>query len=75
MLPTLGVDLSKDNFHIELSVNNKLRHRRFANREQGLSNSTRGWRNTKPHVFMLALKRPGLTVKLWHFIFINRAIG
>ena len=54
MLPTLGVDLSKDNFHIELSVNNKLRHRRFANREQGLSNSTRGWRNTKPHVFMLA---------------------
>ena len=35
MLPTLGVDISKDNFHIELSVNDKLRHRRFVNREQG----------------------------------------
>ena len=35
MLPTLGVDISKDNFHIELSVNDKLRHRRFPNREQG----------------------------------------
>src|ERR1041385_5949804 len=35
MLPTLGVDISKDFFHVELSINNKLRHRRFANRKQG----------------------------------------
>ena len=35
MLPTLGVDISKDSFHVELSLNNKLRHRRFANRKEG----------------------------------------
>lgn len=35
MLPTLGVDISKDSFHVELSINNKLRHRRFINRQEG----------------------------------------
>jgi len=34
MLPTLGLDISKDSFQVELSVNNKLRHRRFANRKE-----------------------------------------
>lgn len=37
MLPTLGLDISKDSFHVELSVNNKLRHRRFANRKEGFA--------------------------------------
>ena len=35
MLPTLGIDISKDRFHLELSVNDKLRHRKFANRKEG----------------------------------------
>jgi transposase len=35
MLPTLGIDISKGSFHVELSINNKLRHRRFANRKEG----------------------------------------
>jgi len=34
-LPTLGIDISKDSFHLELSCNNKLRHRKFANRQEG----------------------------------------
>lgn len=37
MLPTLGIDISKDSFQLELSVNNKLRHRRFANRKEGFA--------------------------------------
>lgn len=37
MLPTLGIDISKDSFQLELSVNNKLRHRRFANRQEGFA--------------------------------------
>jgi transposase len=37
MLPTLGIDISKDSFHVELSINNKLRHRRFANRQEGFA--------------------------------------
>src|SRR5690349_2043869 len=37
MLPTLGLDISKNNFHVELSINNKLRHRRFANRPAGFA--------------------------------------
>lgn len=37
MLPTLGIDISKDSFHVELSINNKLRHRRFANRKEGFT--------------------------------------
>jgi transposase len=37
MLPTLGIDISKDSFHVELSINNKLRHRRFANRKEGFA--------------------------------------
>ena len=35
MLPTLGIDISKDSFHVELSVKDKLRHRRFSNRQVG----------------------------------------
>ena len=35
MLPTLGIDISKDSFHLELSLNEKLRHRKFANRQEG----------------------------------------
>jgi transposase len=35
MLPALGIDISKDSFHVELSVNEKLRHRKFANRKEG----------------------------------------
>jgi len=37
LLPTLGIDISKDSFHVELSVNNKLRHRKFANRREGFA--------------------------------------
>ena len=37
MLPTLGIDISKDSFHVELSINDKLRHRRFANRKDGFT--------------------------------------
>src|SRR5688572_15105501 len=37
MLPTLGIDVSKDSFHVELSINNKRRHRRFANRKAGFA--------------------------------------
>jgi len=37
MLPTLGVDISKDSFHVELSLNHKLRHRRFRNRKEGFA--------------------------------------
>ena len=37
MLPTLGIDISKDSFHVELSVNDKLRHRRFTNRKEGFA--------------------------------------
>lgn len=37
MLPTLGIDISKDSFHVELSVNEKLRHRKFANRKEGFA--------------------------------------
>lgn len=37
MLPTLGIDISKDSFHLELSVNDKLRHRKFANRKEGFA--------------------------------------
>ena len=42
MLPTLGIDISKDSFHVELSINHKLRHRRFANRKQGFA-ELGGW--------------------------------
>jgi transposase len=37
MLPTLGLDISKDSFHVELSINQKLRHRRFTNRKEGFA--------------------------------------
>ena len=37
MLPNLGIDISKDSFHVELSINHKLRHRRFANRKEGFA--------------------------------------
>lgn len=32
---TLGIDVSKDSFHGELSLEGKLRHRKFANRQPG----------------------------------------
>jgi transposase len=32
---TLGIDISKDSFHAELSLEGKLRHRKFANRQPG----------------------------------------
>lgn len=35
MLPTLGIDISKASFHVELSLNEKLRHRKFTNRKEG----------------------------------------
>jgi transposase len=37
MLATLGIDISKADFHVELSVNEKLRHRRFVNRKEGFT--------------------------------------
>lgn len=40
MLSTLGIDISKDSFHVELSINNKLRHRRLANRKEGFAELT-----------------------------------
>ncbi|HBB96327.1 MAG TPA: IS110 family transposase [Blastocatellia bacterium] len=42
MLPTLGIDISKDSFHLELSLNEKLRHRKFANRKEGFG-ELRAW--------------------------------
>jgi transposase len=42
MLPTLGIDISKDSFHVELSLHEKLRHRKFANRQQGFD-ELRSW--------------------------------
>ncbi len=42
MLPTLGIDISKDSFHVELSVNEKLRHRKFSNRKEGFA-ELRAW--------------------------------
>jgi transposase len=35
MLTTLGIDISKDSFHVELAINGKLRHRKFRNRQEG----------------------------------------
>jgi len=37
MLPTLGIDLGKASFHVELSVNDKQRHRRFNNTREGFA--------------------------------------
>ena len=37
MLPTLGLDISKASFQVELSINHKLRHRQFANRKEGFA--------------------------------------
>lgn len=37
MLPSLGIDISKATFHVELSLNNKLRHRKFVNRQEGFA--------------------------------------
>ena len=37
MLPSLGIDISKASFHVELSLNNKLRHRKFVNRKEGFA--------------------------------------
>ena len=37
MLPTLGIDISKNSFQVELSVNEKLRHRKLANRKEGFA--------------------------------------
>src|SRR5882757_9703521 len=37
MLPTLGIDLGKQFFHVELKVQQKLRHRRFQNNPQGFA--------------------------------------
>lgn len=42
MLSTLGIDISKDSFHVELVLNAKLHHRRFANRKEGFSQLS-GW--------------------------------
>ncbi|HKR94302.1 MAG TPA: transposase [Candidatus Angelobacter sp.] len=42
MLPTLGIDISKDSFHVELSINHKLRHRQFTNRPEGFA-ELRAW--------------------------------
>jgi transposase len=35
MLPTLGIDIGKLLFHVELLINGKLRHRKFNNNPQG----------------------------------------
>src|SRR5919109_2011173 len=35
MFPTLGIDISKASFNVELSLDNKLRHRKFVNRKEG----------------------------------------
>ena len=37
MSPTLGLDISKASFQVELSINHKLRHRQFANRQEGFA--------------------------------------
>lgn len=42
MLPSLGIDISKACFHVELSLNNKLRHRKFVNRKEGFA-ELRAW--------------------------------
>jgi len=35
MWPPVGIDISKDSFQVELSLNEKLRHRKFVNRQEG----------------------------------------
>lgn len=37
LLPALGIDISKDYFHVELGLNEKRRHRKFANRPEGFA--------------------------------------
>lgn len=37
MLSTIGIDVSKDSFHVELSLHGKLRHRKFSNRKEGFA--------------------------------------
>ena len=36
-LPALGIDISKEYFHVELGLNEKRRNRRFANRAEGFA--------------------------------------
>ena len=37
LLPALGIDVSKDHFHVELGLNEKRRNRKFANRVEGFA--------------------------------------
>ena len=59
MLPTLGVDISKDSFHVELSINNKLRHRRFANRKEGFAELAAWFAKHKAPVVHACLEATG----------------
>jgi transposase len=59
MLPTLGIDISKDSFHVELSINNKLRHRRFANRKEGFAELTAWFVKHKAPVVHACLEATG----------------
>jgi transposase len=59
MLPTLGIDISKDSFHVELSINNKLRHRRFANRKEGFAELTAWFGKHKAPVVHACLEATG----------------
>lgn len=36
-LPSLGIDISKDSFDVELSINERLRHKKFINRQAGFA--------------------------------------
>ena len=74
MLPTLGIDISKDSFHLELLVNEKLRHRKFANRKEGFAELCVWLAKHKTTQVHACLEATVLTAKTWPFISISRAI-
>lgn len=60
MLPTLGIDISKANFHVELSLsNNKLRHRKFANRKEGFAELAAWLKKHKTHPVHACMEATG----------------
>jgi transposase len=60
MLPTLGIDISKNDFHVELSVsNNKLRHRKFANRKEGFAELAAWLHKHKTHLVHACMEATG----------------
>ena len=60
MLPTLGIDISKSNFHVELSLSgNKLRHRKFTNRKEGFAELATWLNKHKTHSVHACMEATG----------------